>query len=86
MRDDGMYEIYIRKKIETGIKAADDGRVLSHDEVKRFYQFSKEVKAVMKKRRLIEHAVLADFERRRKASRTRMIIKVTRKGGIIGDR
>lgn len=33
--DDVMYEIYVRQKIEEGIKAADSGNVLSHEEVKR---------------------------------------------------
>ena len=33
--DDLMYEIYVRQKIEEGLKAADKGYVLSHDEVKR---------------------------------------------------
>lgn len=33
--DDIMYEIYVRKKIEAGIKAAEEGRVVSHDEVKK---------------------------------------------------
>lgn len=33
--DDIMYEIYFRKKVEAGIKAADEGRVVSHDEVKK---------------------------------------------------
>jgi predicted transcriptional regulator len=33
--DDIMYEIYLRKKIEAGIKAAEEGRVVSHDEVKK---------------------------------------------------
>jgi predicted transcriptional regulator len=33
--DDIMYEIYVQKKIEAGIKAADEGRVVSHDEVKK---------------------------------------------------
>ncbi|MBI5365818.1 MAG: hypothetical protein HZA54_02175 [Planctomycetes bacterium] len=28
-------QIYVRKKIEAGLKAADEGRVLTHDEVKR---------------------------------------------------
>ena len=32
--DDIMYEIYVRKKIEAGIQAADEGRVVSHDAVK----------------------------------------------------
>lgn len=30
-----MYEIYVRKKIEAGITAADEGRVVSHEEVKK---------------------------------------------------
>jgi len=32
--DDLMYEIYIRKKIDEGIKAADGGKLISHEEVK----------------------------------------------------
>ena len=33
--DDLMYEMYIRKKIDEGIKAADEGKILSHEEVKK---------------------------------------------------
>jgi hypothetical protein len=33
--DDLMYQIYVRQKIETGIRAGEDGRVQSHDDVKR---------------------------------------------------
>ena len=33
--DDIMYEIYVRKKVEAGIKAADEGRVVPHEEVKK---------------------------------------------------
>ena len=33
--DDIMYEIYVRKKIAVGIKAADEGRVVPHEEVKK---------------------------------------------------
>ena len=33
--DDIMYEIYVRKKTERGIKAADEGRVVPHEEVKK---------------------------------------------------
>lgn len=33
--DDIMYEIYIRKKIEQGLKAADQGKLVSHQEVKK---------------------------------------------------
>jgi hypothetical protein len=35
--DDIMYEMYVKKKIELGIKAADEGRVVPHDEVKRIF-------------------------------------------------
>ena len=33
--DDIMYEIYVRKKIEKGLRAADEGRVVPHEEVKK---------------------------------------------------
>lgn len=33
--DDVIYQMYVRKKIEKGIEAADEGRVLAHEEVKR---------------------------------------------------
>jgi predicted transcriptional regulator len=33
--DDIMYEIYVCKKIEAGIRAADEGRVVPHEEVKK---------------------------------------------------
>lgn len=33
--DDIMYEIYVRKKIAEGLKAANEGRVLPHEEVKK---------------------------------------------------
>ena len=37
--DDVMYEMYVRNKIDKGITAADDGRLVSHEEVKkRFLQ------------------------------------------------
>lgn len=35
--DDIMYEIYVKKKIEMGIKAADEGRVVPHEDVKRMF-------------------------------------------------
>lgn len=35
--DDIMYEMYVKKKIELGIKAADEGRVVPHEEVKRIF-------------------------------------------------
>ncbi|MGV1108345.1 hypothetical protein KM317_00565 [Xanthomonas translucens pv. arrhenatheri] len=33
--DDLMYEIYVRQKIEQGLRAAEEGRVVPHDEVRR---------------------------------------------------
>ena len=38
--DDLMYEIYVRQKIEEGIKAEDEGRVLSHEEVRKRFRLS----------------------------------------------
>jgi hypothetical protein len=32
-----MYEIYVKKKIEMGIKAADEDRVVAHEDVKRMF-------------------------------------------------
>ena len=33
--DDLMYEFYVRQKIDAGIRAADEGRVVPHEEVKK---------------------------------------------------
>jgi len=33
--DDLMYEIYVQKKIDMGIKAAELGKLIPHEEVKR---------------------------------------------------
>lgn len=33
--DDIMYQLYVKKKIDDSIKAAKEGRVLSHQEVKK---------------------------------------------------
>ena len=33
--DDIMYEIYVRKKIAAGLQAADEGRVVPHEAVKK---------------------------------------------------
>ena len=33
--DDLIYQMYVRKKIAKGIEAADQGRVVPHDEVKK---------------------------------------------------
>lgn len=32
---DAMYQLYVRMKIAQGKQAADDGRVIPHDEIKR---------------------------------------------------
>jgi predicted transcriptional regulator len=32
--NDLMYEMYVRKKIDEGIKAADEGRLVEHEKVK----------------------------------------------------
>ena len=33
--DDIIYEMYVKKKIELGLKALDEGDVISHEEVKK---------------------------------------------------
>jgi predicted transcriptional regulator len=33
--DDIMYEMYVKMKIAAGLKAADEGRVVSHEEAKK---------------------------------------------------
>jgi len=33
--DDIMYELYVKKKIAGGLKAVDEGRVVSHEEAKK---------------------------------------------------
>ncbi|HHJ39737.1 MAG TPA: hypothetical protein ENJ86_09790 [Methylothermaceae bacterium] len=33
--DDIMYELYVKQKIEEGLKAADEGRTVSHEEARR---------------------------------------------------
>jgi predicted transcriptional regulator len=33
--DDIMYEFYVRKKLEVALKAAQEGRVVPHEEVKK---------------------------------------------------
>lgn len=33
--DDIMYEFYVKQKIEIGLNAVEEGRVVSHEEVKR---------------------------------------------------
>lgn len=36
--DDLMYGVYVRQKIEEGIKAADEDRVLTHEEVRKRFR------------------------------------------------
>ncbi len=35
--EDIMYRLYVKRKIEEGIKAAEQGRVVSHEEVKQLF-------------------------------------------------
>ena len=35
--DDIMYRIYVKRKIEDGLKAAEEGRTVSHEEVKEVF-------------------------------------------------
>jgi len=35
--EDIMYRLYVKRKIEEGIKAAEEGRTASHDEVKELF-------------------------------------------------
>ena len=36
--DEIMYKIYVTRKIEEGLKAADEGRTTSHDDVKEMFE------------------------------------------------
>lgn len=38
--DDIMYEFYVRKKLEVAFKAAEEGRVVPHEEVKKRFSGS----------------------------------------------
>ena len=35
--DEIMYKIYVKRKIDEGLKAADEGRTVSHEEVKELF-------------------------------------------------
>ena len=35
--EDIMYRLYVKRKIDEGIKAADEGRTIPHDEVKELF-------------------------------------------------
>jgi len=65
--DDIMYEICVRKKIDAGIQAADEGRTVRQNLRKTFYALTDEVRRSMKKRKMCEKALLEDFERSRKS-------------------
>jgi predicted transcriptional regulator len=36
--DEILYKIYVKQKIEEGLKAADEGRTVSHEEVKQLFE------------------------------------------------
>lgn len=36
--DEIMYKIYVKRKIEEGLKAADEGRTVSHEVVKELFE------------------------------------------------
>ena len=36
--DEIMYKIYVKRKIEEGLKAADEGRTVSHEQVKELFE------------------------------------------------
>lgn len=35
--DDLMYQLYVKKKIEEGLKAEEEGRVVPHEDVKKMF-------------------------------------------------
>lgn len=37
--DEIMYKIYVKRKIDEGIKAADEGRTVPHEEVKELFKY-----------------------------------------------
>lgn len=39
--DDLMYKIYVRQSIEQGLKDSEEGRLFSHEEIKKKYQLPK---------------------------------------------
>jgi predicted transcriptional regulator len=39
--DDLMYTIYVRQSIEQGLKDSEEGRIISHEEIKKKYQLAK---------------------------------------------
>jgi Tfp pilus assembly protein PilO len=39
--DDLMYKIYVRQSIEQGLRDSEEGRVISHEEIKKKYRLAK---------------------------------------------
>lgn len=39
--DDVMYKIYVRQSIEQGLQDSQEGRVISHEDIKKRYQLAK---------------------------------------------
>ena len=39
--DDLMYKIYVRQSVEQGLKDSREGRVISHEEIKKKYKLAK---------------------------------------------
>ncbi|NBB76333.1 MAG: hypothetical protein GVY02_03045 [Bacteroidetes bacterium] len=39
--DDLMYKIYVRQSIEQGLEDSEEGRVITHEEIKKKYQLAK---------------------------------------------
>lgn len=39
--DDLMYEIYVRQKIEQGVRAAEEGRVVPHEDVRKRFSLGR---------------------------------------------
>ncbi len=35
--DDIMYELYVRKKVEQGVKDSEEGRIVAHEDVKQMF-------------------------------------------------
>lgn len=63
--DDIMCGIFVGKKIASGSKAADEGRVVSQDKVKLFSELTTHVRKAMTQRGISEDAILRDFQKSR---------------------
>lgn len=67
--DDILYGIFVLKKVEAGMRAANEGQIVPHERVKRFYALTDKIRRAMKQRGISEKSLLADFERTRKLRR-----------------